>query len=534
LGIKIFNTLTGKKEEFIPREKGKVYMYVCGPTVYNHIHIGNAHSYLIFDVIKRYLIYKGYKVIHVQNITDIEDRIINQSIEENLSATDISRKYEPAFWKVSDKLNILRPDFSPKATEHIDKMIEMIKVLIDKGYAYVSNGSVYFAIEKFKSYGKLSKKNITELIEGNRASVVKGKRNPYDFALWKASKPGEPSWNTPWGEGRPGWHIECSAMSLNYLGMGFDIHGGGKDLIFPHHENEIAQSEAYSGSEPFVRYWIHNGFINIDKVKMSKSLKNWVFAKDVLEMYDPNVVRIMSLNTHYRNDVNYSPRVLKACNQAHEKLLNTIHDVNIALSQEEQKSESYLKDEILHLETGLNNLKTDFEDAMDDDFNTARALSFIFKFLRELNKVIHLQSFKLTPEIRQILINAKSIIIELTSVLGLDLSNKKITRIAGTIEAVSQVKGTLTFEQKLEDELNNMASKIYKKVVNLYPQDATELSSSNISKLNLENKIKAILSLRSKARERKNWDFADSIRKMLKELGISIKDTASGTKWRFS
>ncbi len=534
MGIKIFNTLTGKKEEFIPREEGMVYMYVCGPTVYNHIHIGNAHSYLVFDVIKRYLIYKGYKVIHVQNITDIEDRIINQSIEENLSATDISRKYEPAFWKVSDMLNILRPDFSPKATEHIDEMIEMIKVLIDKEYAYVSNGSVYFAIEKFKSYGKLSKKNITELIEGKRARVVKGKRNPYDFALWKASKPGEPKWNTPWGEGRPGWHIECSAMSLNYLDMGFDIHGGGKDLIFPHHENEIAQSEAYTGSEPFVRYWIHNGFVNIDKVKMSKSLRNWVFAKDVLEMYDPNVVRIMSLNTHYRNDVDYTPKVLEACNQAHEKLLNTIHDINITLSQEEQKSEGSLLNEISHLEEEISNLRTNFEDAMDDDFNTARALSYIFKFSRELNKVVHLQSFKLTPEIKQILINAKSIIIELTSVLGLDLSDKKINKIAGTIKGVSKVNGSLTIKKKLEDELNNIASKIYEKAVKLYPQDATKLSPSNISKLNLEDSIEVILSLRSKAREKKNWVFADNIRKKLKEIGISIKDTPSGTKWRFS
>ncbi len=530
MGIKIFNTLTGKKEEFIPREEGKVYMYVCGPTVYNHIHIGNAHSYLVFDVIKRYLIYQGYKVIHVQNITDIEDRIINQSIEENLSTTDISRKYEPAFWVVSDMLNILRPDFSPKATEHIDEMIEMIRVLINKGYAYISNGSVYFSVEKFNGYGKLSKKNINELIEGKRACVVAGKKKPYDFALWKASKPGEPRWNTPWGEGRPGWHIECSAMSLKYLDMGFDIHGGGKDLIFPHHENEIAQSEAYSGSEPFVRYWIHNGFINIDKVKMSKSLKNWVFAKDVLEMYNPNVVRIMSLNTHYRNDVDYTPRVLEACNQAYEKLLNTIHDINITLSQEEQKSESSLLDEISHLEKEISNLKTNFEDAMDDDFNTAKALSYIFKFAKKINKIIHLKSLKLTPKIKQILIKAKNIIIELASVLGLDLR----IYISGTIKDVSELDSSLTYEKKLEDELNNIASKIYEKVVKLYPKDAAKLSPSNISKLNLEDSIEVILSLRSKAREKKNWVFADNIRKKLKEIGISIKDTPAGTKWRFS
>lgn len=523
MSLKVFNTLTGRKEKFISREEGKVYMYVCGPTVYNHIHIGNAYSYLIFDVIKRYLSYKGYKVIHVQNITNIDDKIINQSIEENISASEISEKYETAFWKVSDELNILRPDFSTRATKHIDNMIEMIKVLIDNGYAYVSGEDVYFSIDKFKSYGKLSKKNLNELIEGYRVCVTKGKKKPYDFALWKAAKPDEPKWDSPWGEGRPGWHIECSAMSLKYLGMGFDIHGGGKDLIFPHHENEIAQSEAYSRTEPFVKYWLHNGFMNIDKVKMSKSLKNWVFAKDVLEMYNPNVIRILSLSTHYRNDVDYSPKILNAYKQAYNKFLNTIHDINIVLSQEEQNTGKSVIDKIPSLKKEIDSLRLNFESAMDDDFNTALALSYIFKFAREVNRFAHLSLLKLTSDIKQILIRAKNIIIELTSILGLDLSEEEISKFR-----ISEKYN----KKKLEREINNTASKIYNKVFKLYPQDATKLSSSIISKANLEDKIETILSIRNKAREEKNWIIADYIRKILKGIGISIKDTPLGTKWR--
>ena len=526
--IKIFNTLTKKKEEFIPREKGKVSMYVCGPTVYNHIHIGNAHAYIISDVIKRYLLYKGYKVIHVQNVTDVDDKIINQSIEENLSTIDISKKYETAFWKVSDMLNILRPDFIPKATEHINEMIKMIEVLIDKEYAYVSDGDVYFSVDEFKSYGKLSKQQITELMEGKRVCVIEGKKKPHDFALWKASKPGEPRWNSPWGEGRPGWHIECSAMALKYLGEEVDIHAGGRDLIFPHHENEIAQSEAFNDSEPFVRYWVHNGLINMNKVKMSKSLKNWVFVKDVLKMYHPNVIRIFSLSTHYRKDLDYSPEMIEACNQAHEKLLDTLHDIDIVLSLEEQESELPLSDEILSLEKEADNLRAGFEKSMNDDFNTAKALSYIFKFVKELNRIrnifVHLP-LNLTSKTKQILKKSKNIIIELLAVLGVELSK----------ELMSKTKLTEKYDkEKLESKIINITSRIYNKVLSVYPQDAVKLSPSNLIDLKFEDKIEIILSLRNRAREEKKWVLADDIRKMLKEIGISIKDTPVGTKWRFS
>jgi len=303
--VKIFNTLTGRLEEFKPVNPGEVRMYVCGPTVYNYFHVGNARPFVVFDAFRNYLKYRGYKVTFVQNITDIDDKIINKAKEEDTTWDKISEKYTRAYLEDTGKLKIENPDIAPKATEEIPKMLEIIEKLVDKGSAYVSDNGVYFSVQKFKNYGRLSHKNISELQEGARVEVDSKKASPLDFALWKLSKPGEPSWDSPWGPGRPGWHIECSAMSSNYLGDTFDIHGGGIDLVFPHHENEIAQSESYSG-KTFVNYWMHNGYMNISGEKMSKSTGNTVLAREILEKYPAEVIRMFILSAHYRSPLDFT------------------------------------------------------------------------------------------------------------------------------------------------------------------------------------------------------------------------------------
>ncbi|MFW6113512.1 MAG: cysteine--tRNA ligase, partial [Actinomycetota bacterium] len=303
MNLKVYNTLTRKKDDFVPREEGKVSMYVCGPTVYNYIHVGNGRAYLVFDVIKRYLAYKGFEVFCVQNFTDVDDKIIKRSQEEGKSPHEIARVYEEAFLEDMSALNIEPPDVAPRATGTIQQMIDIVEGLVEKGHAYVVDGDVFFSVESFEEYGKLSGRTLEEMRAGERVEVDPRKRHPMDFALWKASKSGEPSWESPWGRGRPGWHIECSAMALKYLGMGFDIHGGGQDLIFPHHENEITQSEAYTGEKPFARYWLHNGFVNIREEKMSKSLGNIILVREILKRYEPDVVRLLSLQTHYRSPI---------------------------------------------------------------------------------------------------------------------------------------------------------------------------------------------------------------------------------------
>lgn len=381
--MKIYNTLSQKKEEFIPIETGKVRMYVCGPTVYNYIHIGNARPAILFDTLRRYFEYKGYEVDYVSNFTDVDDKIINKAKEEGVSAVEISERYIKEFRTDMDALNIKKATHHPKATEEIDGMIEMIDTLIKKGHAYVKNGTVYFKTRSFKDYGKLSKKNLDDLETGIRIAVSEEKEDSVDFVLWKPKKEGEPFWTSPWSEGRPGWHIECSVMSKKYLGDQIDIHAGGEDLIFPHHENEIAQSEAANEKE-FARYWMHNAFLNIDNKKMSKSEGNFFTVREICEQYSPQVVRFFMLNAHYRSPLNFSKELMEAAKNSLNRILTSVGQLEYLL-----KSNALVDTPMSSAEQELvktsDTLKEKFEAAMEDDFNTADAIAAIYELVKLSN-----------------------------------------------------------------------------------------------------------------------------------------------------
>lgn len=381
--MKIYNTLTQKKDEFVPLEEGKVRMYVCGPTVYNYIHIGNARPAIIFDTFRRYLEYRGYEVNYVSNFTDVDDKIIKKSIEEGVSASEISERYIKEYRTDMDALNIKEATHHPKATEEIDGMIEMIDKLIQKGHAYEKNGTVYFKTRSFQDYGKLSKKKLDDLEAGIRIAVSDEKEDPMDFVLWKPKKEGEPFWTSPWSEGRPGWHIECSVMSRKYLGEQIDIHAGGEDLVFPHHENEIAQSEAANGKE-FARYWMHNAFINIDNKKMSKSEGNFFTVREICEQYDPQIVRFFMLNSHYRSPLNFSKELMEAAKNSLTRILTAIGQLKYLLDSGALKREFVSSDEQLVI-TEAEALNQKFIDSMDDDFNTADAIAAIFELVKLAN-----------------------------------------------------------------------------------------------------------------------------------------------------
>lgn len=374
----IYNTLTRKKEEFIPLNSPEVKMYVCGPTVYDYFHIGNARSFIMADILRRYLMYKGYKVTFAMNITDVDDKIINKANAEKTEPKTISAKYTEAFLEDIIKLKIMPADIYPKATEHMDEIISMIKSLEEKGFAYNKGGNVFYDVQRFEEYGKLSGKNIQELEAGARIEINEDKKSPLDFALWKKAKQGEPYWDSPWGKGRPGWHIECSAMSCKHLGETFDIHAGGNDLIFPHHENEIAQSESVN-SKPFAKYWVHFGFLNIDNEKMSKSLGNFFTARDVLKKYSAEAIRLFFLQAYYRGPLNFTDELLSAAEKGLEKIDNLVHKINVELNKDEDGNNPDFNFELY---------KNRFETAMDDDLNTSQAIAAIFDFIRDVNKVI--------------------------------------------------------------------------------------------------------------------------------------------------
>ena len=382
--MKVFNTLTKKKEEFVPLEEGKVRMYVCGPTVYNYIHIGNARPMIVFDTVRRYFEYKGYDVNYVSNFTDVDDKIIKKAIEEQVSAQEISQRYIAECKKDMAGMNVKPATKHPLATEEICGMVEMISELIDKGYAYEKNGTVYFSTRKFKDYGKLSHKNLDDLRSGGRSLLVSGedeKEDPLDFVLWKPKKEGEPFWKSPWSDGRPGWHIECSVMSRKYLGEQIDIHAGGEDLIFPHHENEIAQSEAANGKE-FARYWMHNAFLNIDNRKMSKSLGNFRTVREISEQYDLQVLRFFMLSAHYRSPLNFSAELMEASKNGLERILNATDNLKhliASVAAEEMSAEE--KEAFSKTDAYVE----EFEKAMDDDFNTADAIAAIFELVKYAN-----------------------------------------------------------------------------------------------------------------------------------------------------
>ncbi|UCE08841.1 MAG: cysteine--tRNA ligase, partial [bacterium] len=381
--MRIYNTLTRQKEEFIPIEPGKIRIYMCGPTVYDYFHIGNARPFILFDIFRRYLKYRGYEVKFVANLTDIDDKIIKKANEEKIATSNVAEKYTAAFFEDTKKLGILEADIHPKATENIADIIQIIEKLVQNGLAYQIDGDVFFSVTKFPDYGKLSGKNIEQLESGSRVEVDPRKKNPLDFALWKAAKSGEPYWESPWGKGRPGWHIECSVMSMKHLGESFDIHAGGSDLIFPHHENEIAQSEGATG-KPFVKYWMHNGFLNIEGEKMSKSLGNFFTAREIMEKYHPAVIRMFFLLKHYRSPINFSEeRILEAQN-ALERIITTLENIDLTLSEQKVAS----KDTTASLAESIEELKNAFMDEMDDDFNTAGAMAKIFDLVKEVNLIL--------------------------------------------------------------------------------------------------------------------------------------------------
>lgn len=427
--MKVYNTLTRKKEELVPITPGEIKMYACGPTVYNYIHIGNARPLCIFDILRRYLEYRGYKVTFVQNFTDIDDKIIRRANEEHVDFSEISERYIKEFWTDADGLNVRHATVNPKATENIDAIIHIISTLIEKGYAYEAQGDVYFSTEKFKDYGKLSHQPLEDLEAGARIMVGEVKREPMDFAVWKAAKPGEPAWDSPWGKGRPGWHIECSAMNWRYLGDTIDIHCGGQDLIFPHHENEIAQSECFTG-KPFAHYWMHNGYINVDNVKMSKSLGNFFTVRDVAEKYGYEPIRYLLISAQYRSPINYSTDIIEQCISA----LNRLYTCRDSLDFELKNASDAEHDGDRAIIDGFGKYREQFIDAMDDDLNTADAIASIFELVRDINTNV----VGKTPS-KALVEGAISVFDELTGVLGL-VYNRKTETLDSDIEALIEAR----------------------------------------------------------------------------------------------
>ena len=467
--MKIFNTLTRRKEEFVPLEEGKVKMYVCGPTVYNLIHIGNARPMIIFDTVRRYMEYKGYEVNYVSNFTDVDDKIIKKAIEEGVSAEEISTRYIKECKKDMADMNVKPATTAPQATQEIQGMIDMIQTLIDKGYAYpAADGTVYFRVKKFKEYGKLSHKNLDDLQSGFRSLKVSGedqKEDPLDFVLWKPKKEGEPSWPSPWCDGRPGWHIECSVMSKKYLGEEIDIHAGGEDLIFPHHENEIAQSECCNG-KIFARYWMHNGFLNIDNRKMSKSLGNFRTVRQIGEQYDLQVLRFFMLNAHYRSPLNFSADLMEAAKNSLERILEAVGKLS---DRKDNGAAENITEEELALLKEAEGFVTKFEAAMDDDFNTADALAAIFELVKFANTNVDENSS------REFAGGLYEELFKLSDVLGLKIEKK---------------------EEILDKEIEDLIQE------------------------------------RQAARKAKDFKRADEIRDELLKKGIILKDTREGVKWQ--
>ena len=472
--LKVYNTMSRSKEEFKPLKEGEASIYCCGVTPYNHPHIGNARPFVTWDVIRRYLAHKGYKVRYIQNFTDVDDKIIRTANEEGVKWSDISGRYIDAYFKAMDALNVKRADIYPRVSETIPDIIAMVQKLVDKGYAYaVDNGDVFYRVEKFAGYGKLSGRKLEDMQAGARIDVDERKEHPMDFALWKAAKPGEPSWDSPWGKGRPGWHIECSTMSLKYLGEKFDFHGGGSDLIFPHHENEIAQSQACIGDEhSFAQYWLHNGFITIHNEKMSKSKNNFFTVKDILAEYPGEVVRFFILQTHYRSPLDFSDERLKEAQTSLNRLAQSkgFMDELLAKTGSSDTAKDLAEKAAAYVQ--------EFHEAMDDDFNTALAISQIFALSKDIN--IYYQD----------VMNK-----------GIAFDSENFAKVAESYKLMTGIIGIFEQDEAADDELAN-------KLMDL------------------------IINIRQDARKEKNWALADKIRDELKEAGVILEDTPNGVRWK--
>lgn len=478
MSIKVYNTLTKQKEEFVPIHPGKANIYVCGVTPYNHPHVGNARPFVTWDVIRRFLEHEGYDVTHVQNFTDVDDKIINTANKEGVQWYDICNRYIDSYFEVMDKLNVRRAHVYPRVSEHIDDIIKTVQCLIDNGYGYVVDGDVFYSVEKFKYYGQLSGRNIEDMMAGARVDVDDRKRNPMDFALWKSAKPGEPAWESPWGPGRPGWHIECSTMSMKYLGETFDFHGGGSDLIFPHHENEIAQSEGCTGIHPFVHYWLHNGFITVNEEKMSKSLGNFFMVIDILEHYDPETLRFFIVSTHYRSPLDFSDARLTEA----QKSLARLRQAQETLGELSEMLSAGPTAESLALREKVKELRDAFMEAMRDDFNTALAISHMFALAKEIN-IYH-----------KAVVDA-----------GIKPDGKLVAMLNDVFAETCSIIGVLE---------------------KTAAPAAEEAGDSKEAEL-----VEMLIAMRQDARKNKNYALADELRNKLNEIGIVLQDTPQGVKW---
>ncbi len=472
MSIRVYNTQSQKKEEFVPIEPGKVGMYVCGVTPYNHPHIGNARPFVTWDVIHRYLVKKGYEVTHIQNFTDVDDKIIKSAQDRGITWKELADEYIAGYYTVMDALNVRRVDHYPRVSDHMPEIINMVETLIQKDHAYAVDGDVYFAVESFSHYGELSHRSLDDMEAGARVEVDSRKRHPMDFALWKSAKPGEPSWESPWGLGRPGWHIECSAMSIKYLGNQFDLHGGGSDLIFPHHENEIAQSECCTGIHPFVKYWLHNGFITIKQEKMSKSMDNFFLVKDILAHFSGEVLRFFLISSQYRSPLDFSDERLQEAKRSWERFRNA----DQALDRlDSQATDSGADDELLRR---VAQIAKEFDEAMADDFNTSLAMASMFALSKEINQLV--------------------------------------TRGAGTKKEVEAIQNSWDEMKEILGLLEDLSD---------HGQEDDSLTNSL---------MEVLISLRTEAKEAKNWAMADQIRDQLKAIGVALEDTAEGVRWKRS
>ena len=480
--LRLYNTMSKQKEEFKPSVPGKATMYVCGPTTYDYIHLGNARPLIVFDMVRRYLEYKGFDVEYIQNFTDIDDKIINRAKKEQVDALGLAAKYIKEFFADAKALGVREADKHPKVSEHLPEIIEMIEKLVATGFAYEVDGNVYYNVRKFEGYGKLSGRCLEDMQAGARVDVDQRKQHPMDFALWKKAKEGEPSWASPWGEGRPGWHIECSAMSVKYLGHTFDIHGGGFDLIFPHHENEIAQTEACTG-QVFSKYWMHNGFITINSEKMSKSLGNFFTVREILKKYDAQVIRFYMLSTHYRSPLDFDDSKLEMNKKSLARLTNTYGRLQefIGLGEANDNKQD-LSIEDTDIFQKAKEAIDKFQEAMDDDFNTALAIAVIFDLAREING--YLNHADTHPE---------------------NCHKATLTELVNTLETLTEVLGLNIQESKQEDKHDISAAL-----------------------------MELIIDIRQEARSKKDWPTADKIRDSLKATGITLEDTPQGVRWKIN
>ncbi|MDD3268072.1 MAG: cysteine--tRNA ligase [Syntrophomonadaceae bacterium] len=529
--MRVYNTLSSKKEEISTLNPHRVNMYVCGPTTYNYIHLGNARPLVVFDTVRRYLAFRGYEVKYVQNFTDVDDKIIKRAREEGDDPLLLAERYINEYFQDADALGIKRADIHPRVSEHISQIINAVRILIEKGFAYEMDGDVYYRVQAFKDYGKLSGRSLEDMLAGARVEVDERKENAADFALWKSARVGEPSWESPWGEGRPGWHIECSVMSTKYLGDTLDIHGGGSDLIFPHHENEIAQSEALTG-QPFVKYWMHNGFITVNNEKMSKSLGNFFILRDILAQYPADVVRFYLIATHYRSPLDFDDGKLEEARKALGRLKTTL--LLAAEFQNDESSDSIeLKGKALELAEAIASYRSQFIEAMDDDFNTAKAIASVFEISHRINS--YLASANRSDTVDQAAVKqAIAVYKELGDVLGIFMEQPKNEEAA--LEGLLEILVWLRQEAR-ENRNFALADNIrdFLKNLGISVEDGDQGSRLRYDQSpQVEELMVYLLALRQEFKIQKDYAHADSLRDKLKEQGIILEDSKEGARWKFA